>query len=143
MKYKNLSILLIALLCALQTFAQQRTITGTVTNAADGTPLTNASVMAVGEKTAATTKADGSFSIVVSSAAKQLQISYVGLQTQTVDISSSSVVTVSLAASIDGLQDVVVVGYNTQKKATITGAISSVNMQDLEERRVADVAQAL
>ena len=143
MKCKNLFVLLIILFSSLPTFAQQRTITGTVTNASDGTPLATASVIAVGEKKAATTKTDGSFTITVSPASKQLQISYVGLQTQTVDISTSTSVTVSMIASTEGMQDVIVVGYNTQKKATITGAIASVNMQDLEQRRVSDVAQAL
>ncbi|MEO5998886.1 MAG: SusC/RagA family TonB-linked outer membrane protein, partial [Chitinophagaceae bacterium] len=143
MKCKNLFVLLIILFCSLSTIAQQRIITGTVTNASDGTPLANASVIGVGEKKAARTNTDGSFSITVSPASKQLQISYVGLQTQTVDISSSTTVAVSMVASTEGMQDVIVVGYTTQKKATITGAIASVNMQDLEQRRVSDVAQAL
>lgn len=143
MKYQHLLGLLILLFSSLQIIAQQRTVTGTVTNATDSTPLSNASVLAVGEKTIVLTKADGSFSISISPNTKQLQISYVGLQTQLADISSSSNITVSLVSSSEGMQDVVVVGYNTQKKTTITGAIASVNMQDLEQRRVGDVAQAL
>ncbi len=143
MKHKLLLSLLFLLLSILQTTAQQRTITGTVTDSKDGSPVANASVTAVGEKASTITRQDGTFSIGVSPTAKQLQISYIGLDAQTVDISSSSVVTVALVAASGSLQDVVVVGYTTQKRTTITGAVSSVNMGDLEQRRVADVAQSL
>src|ERR1051326_3757548 len=132
-----------SLLFFFQATAQQRSITGMVNSSKDGTPIADASVIVVGENQGVKTISDGSFSINVSANAKQLQISYVGFETQMVNISSASNVSVSLVNSSESLQDVVVVGYNTQKKASITGAISTVNMGDLEERRVPDVAQAL
>ncbi len=143
MKQKILLSVLFLLFCFLQITAQQRNITGTVTNSKDGTPVADASVTAVGEKAGTRTSSDGSFSLSVSANAKQLQISHIGLETQIADISSSSAVTVSLTEASGSLQDVVVVGYSTQKRATITGAVSSVNMNDLEQRRVSDVAQSL
>lgn len=143
MKQKLLLSLLCILFCLLQIAAQQRTITGTVTNSRDGSPVADASVTAVGERGGVRTSSDGTFSLSVSPTAKQLQISHIGLETQTVNISSTSAVTVSMVAASGSLQDVVVVGYTTQKRTTITGAVSSVNMNDLEQRRVADVAQSL
>ncbi|MEO8569571.1 MAG: TonB-dependent receptor [Ginsengibacter sp.] len=143
MKEKFIFSLLLMLSCFIQTMAQQRTITGTVTNSNDGTPLADASVTAVGEKKGVVTNADGTFSINISSNIKQLQISHVGQEMQTIAIPENSIVTVSLAAASGSLQDVVVVGYSSQRKATITGAIASVNMGDLQSRRVPDVSQAL
>ena len=93
----QLSLGLLALLfISLQTIAQQRTITGTVTNATDGSPIADASVTAIGEKASTRTNADGTFSINVSPDAKQIQITHIGLEPQTIDISSASEVTVSL-----------------------------------------------
>lgn len=143
MKPKHLLGLLAMLFTFLQINAQQRTITGTVTNAADSSPVADASVTVIGEKTSTRTNANGAFSLSVSPNAKQIQITHIGLEPQTVDISSTNTVTISLTTASGSLQDVVVVGYSTQKRATITGAISSVNMGDLERRRVPDVAQSL
>ncbi len=143
MNSKILPGLLLLLFSFLQTMAQQRTITGTVISSKDGTPLADASVTVVGETKGVSTNSDGTFSINVSPNAKQLQISHVGQETQTINIPAGSAVSVSLSAASENLQEVVVVGYSSQRKATITGAISSVNVGDLESRRVADVSQAL
>jgi TonB-linked SusC/RagA family outer membrane protein len=142
MRPKLLLSFLLLVIFILPASAQQRTITGTV-KGKDGTPLSEASVTAVGENKAVITNQDGSFTITVSGATTALQISYVGLTTQTLPVPANGVLQVNLEGNGTDLQDVVVVGYNTQKKASITGAIASVNMQDLEQRRVSDVAQAL
>lgn len=143
MKQKFLLSLLLILSCFIQTMAQQRTVTGTVTNSKDGTPLADASVTVVGEAGGTTTNSAGAFSINVSSNAKQLQISHVGQETKTIAIPASSVVSVSLAVTSENLQDVVVVGYTSQRKQSITGAVSTVDIGDLRKTRIADVAQAL
>src|SRR5664279_1806196 len=143
MRPKIFLSLLLMLFSFLQTMAQQRTVTGTVTNSKDGSPLADASVIVVGEAKGTTTNSVGTFSINVSSNAKQLRISHVGLETKTIAIPASSVVSVSLATVTENLQDVVVVGYISQKKPSITGAVSTVNMGDLSKTRIADVSQAL
>ncbi len=81
--------------------AQQRAITGTVTST-DGTPLVDASVIVVGQKTGVRTGADGTFSINVPANAKQLEISYVGSTTQRVNITSESNVKVALTQCFTG-----------------------------------------
>jgi len=142
MRPKILLSLLLMLSCFMQTMAQ-RTVTGTVTNSKDGTPLSDASVTVLGEAKGTTTNSAGAFSLNVPSNAKQLQISHVGQETKTIAIPASSVVNVSLAIASENLQDVVVVGYTSQRKQSITGAVSSVDMGDLRKTRIADVAQAL
>ena len=116
----------------LQTMAQQRTITGTVTSK-EGTPLSDASVLVVGQKTGVRTGADGTFSLNVPANAKQLQISYVGSETQKVNIVSISTIAVSLQSSEQALADVVVVGYGTARKRDLTGSVSSVQAKDFNK----------
>ena len=72
-----------------------------------------------------------------------MQISHIGQETKTIVIPENSVVAVSLGIASENLQDVVVVGYTSQKKQSITGAVSTVDMGDLRKTRIADVAQAL
>src|SRR3569623_2110271 len=100
--------------CFLQTMAQQRTVTGKVTSS-DGSPLVGATVIVVGQKSGETTDANGAFSISVPQNAKQLQISYVGYQSETVDISGQTDVKVTLQSSAQALTDVVVTGYGTTR----------------------------
>jgi TonB-linked SusC/RagA family outer membrane protein len=120
------------MLFCLLTMAQQRTVTGTVISK-DGMPLADASVIVVGQKSGVRTGADGTFSINVPSDAKQLQISYVGSETQKVDISSTSNVTVTLQASSQSLTDVVVIGYGSARKKDLTGSVSSIKAKDFNQ----------
>ncbi len=116
----------------LQTMAQQRTITGTVMSK-EGTPLSDASVTVVGQKTGVRTSSDGTFSINVPSTAKQLAISYVGSQSQNVTIVNSSKVAVVLETNSQALENVVVIGYGSVRKKDLTGAVSSVQAKDFNK----------
>ena len=130
------------MLFCLLTMAQQRTVTGTVISK-DGAPLADASVIVVGQKTGVRTGADGTFSINVPSDAKQLQISYVGSETQKVDISSASNVTVTLQASSQSLTDVVIIGYGSVRKKDLTGAVTSIKAKDFNQGSIASPDQLL
>ncbi|MEO8413749.1 MAG: SusC/RagA family TonB-linked outer membrane protein [Ginsengibacter sp.] len=142
MRKKLLLCGLFMLFCFLQTMAQQRTITGTVTSTT-GTPLADASVIVVGQKTGVRTSADGTFSINVPATAKQLQVSYVGSETQRVDISSATNVTVALANSSQSLTDVVIIGYGSVKKKDLTGAVTSIKAKDFNQGVIASPDQLL
>ncbi|MDE3211891.1 MAG: SusC/RagA family TonB-linked outer membrane protein, partial [Bacteroidota bacterium] len=131
MRKKLLLSGLFLIFCFLQTMAQQRTISGKVTSK-DGTPLSGASVLVVGQKTGERTNADGSFSIKVPSNAKALEISFVGYEPERVAITGESSVSVSLTASATSLNEVVVTGYTSQKKKDITGSVSVINVKDLK-----------
>ncbi len=85
---------------------------------------------------------DGSFKLSVPVSAI-LSVSHVGYQPQELSVSGQSNFQITLVSVENTLSDVVVVGYTSQKKSSFTGAISAVNMGDLEERRVPDVAQLL
>lgn len=132
MKQKLLLSSLLALFCFLQSISQQRNITGTVTSK-EGTPLVDASVTVVGQTTGVRTGSDGTFSINVPASAKQLEVSYVGSETQIVDITTSSTVNVSLMSSSQSLIDVVVVGYGSVRKRDLTGAVSSIKSKDFNQ----------
>ena len=131
MKKKFLLSGILLLFCFMQSFAQQRTITGKVT-AQEGTPLPGASVIVAGKKTGETTAADGSFSIKVPDNTRELKISYVGFETQTISVAGQNSISVSLKPSNANLDEIVVTGYGTQRKKDITGSVAVVNVKDLK-----------
>jgi TonB-linked SusC/RagA family outer membrane protein len=112
--------------------AQQRTITGTVISN-DGTPLTGASVVVVGQKTGETTGSDGTFTIRVPESAKTLRVSYVGYESEDVAITGQSNVTVTLKSTATNLNEIVVTGYSSEKKKDITGSVSVVNVEQMQK----------
>src|SRR5687767_12598402 len=85
---------LFAMLFGLSVFAQSKSVTGKVTDAADGSPLPGVTVTVKGSTVAAQTQADGSFRIEVPQSARTLVFSFVGHQTQEVDISNASSVSI-------------------------------------------------
>jgi len=132
MKKRILLSSLFMLFCVFQGIAQQRTITGTVISN-DGTPLTGASVVVVGQKTGETTGPDGSFSIRVPESAKTLRVSYVGYESQDIPIAGQSNVTVTLKSTATNLNEIVVTGYTSERKKDITGAVSVVNVGEMQK----------
>ncbi|MEO8961628.1 MAG: SusC/RagA family TonB-linked outer membrane protein [Ginsengibacter sp.] len=142
MKKKFLLSGVLLLFCFFQTMAQQRTIIGTV-NGPDGKPLANATVLVVGQKIGVSTDAEGKFSISVPESAKQLEISFVGSETQRVDVSSTTNVTVTLVHSDASLSDVVIVGYGSVRKRDLTGAVTSIKAKDFNQGAIASPDQLL
>lgn len=123
-------------------FAQDIAVTGKVTDQKDGTPLPGVTIRVEGTSRAASTDPNGVFSIQAAVGAK-LTVSLIGMAAQTVTVPASGKITVSLATDSKDLTDVVVVGYGTQKKSVVTGAISSVKAKDLETMPINRVEQAL
>ena len=131
MKKKLLLSSLFLFFCIAQSIAQQRTITGTVISK-DGSPLSNASVVVVGQKSGETTGSDGKFSIKVPSNAKELSISYVGFNPQVVPISGQNNISITLQPATTNLNEVVVTGYSSQRKKDITGSVAVVDVASLK-----------
>lgn len=126
------SFLLAVILIPASAYAQtQRTVTGTVLDET-GEPLIGATVMVVGQKIGAATDIDGHYSLVVPASAKQLVFSYVGYENHTADI-TSNVVDVTLRPNSEVLNEVVVIGYGTQKKNDLTGSVSQVSEKDFNQ----------
>jgi len=143
-RLRALLFLQLIFLLALSTSAQDRTITGTITNKSNGQPLYGATVTVKGSHTAVTTDDAGNFKIAVPSQSKALVISYIGMATQEVAVPASGILSIQMDQSTGSKMDeVVVVGYGTQRKSVVTGAISSVRASDLENQPVIRVEQAL
>lgn len=127
-----LGLILAILLIPVSAYAQNpRTVTGTVVDET-GEPLIGASVRVVGESTGVATDIDGRYSLKVPASAKQLLFSYVGYHNLTADI-TSDVVDVTLHPDNEILDEVVVIGYGTQKKNDLTGSVSSVGEKDFNQ----------
>ncbi|MCU4174231.1 SusC/RagA family TonB-linked outer membrane protein [Carboxylicivirga sp. N1Y90] len=89
------------------------------------------------------TGSDGSYTIKVSSEGAILSFSFIGFKDQNVEVSGRSSINVTLIEEVTGLDEVVVVAYGTQKKVNVTGAVSAVTSDKIEERPVQNVSQAL
>lgn len=137
------SLLLLMLMLARDVFSQDRTVTGTVSTAEEGQPLSGVSVLVAGTNIGTTTNADGRFTIRVPRSSTQLQLDYVGYTTEKVSIGTGANLKISLAQDVRQLKDVVVVGYGIQRKSDITGAISSIKGSDLTQLSTQRVDQAL
>lgn len=137
-------MLFLTLHVALFSFAQSKTITGKITDSKDGSPVVGASVIAKGANSGGTvTNADGAFSITVPSSVNALIVSYVGFTAQEISIEGKTSVDVSLVSTGSSLNEVVVVGYGSQRKKEVTSAITSINSEQFNKGNVNDVAQLL
>src|SRR5690606_15126157 len=120
----------------------QYVVEGLVVNTA-GVAISGASVKEAGGTNSGRTDAEGQFMLDLSTADATLQISYVGYVTQEVSVGGKSSLRIVLMETNEQLDEVVVVGNGTQRKANVTGAISSVDMKELESRPVVNVVEAL
>ncbi|MGB3774108.1 MAG: SusC/RagA family TonB-linked outer membrane protein, partial [Leeuwenhoekiella sp.] len=111
-------------------FKEQQTLTGKVISSDDQSPLPGVSVTEKGTSNGTVTDFDGNYSIKISSAGAILEFSYVGFKTQENFVDGRSIIDVSLETDVASLDEVVVVGYGTQKKTDLTGAISIVKEED-------------
>ncbi len=124
-------------------WAQSIEVTGRVTSQATGEPLSGATVLIKGTTTATSTDDNGYFKINTPGPNVFIIISFIGMRSQEIAVPSNGTVNVQLASSTDNLQEVVVVGYGTQKKSNVTGAISSVKASDLKDIPNGRIEQAL
>lgn len=122
--------------------APDKKVTGKVTDD-KGAPLSNVSVLVKGTSRGTTTDLNGTFSITVPGDNSVLVISYVGYQTKEVQVGAQSDLSVALNVTSENLTDVVVVGYGTQKKVTVTGAVSAVKGDVLVKSPAVDMSNSL
>jgi iron complex outermembrane receptor protein len=139
---KALAALLFAII-SISVYAQERTVTGKVTDAKDGAPLAAASVVVKGSNKGVTTSADGSFAIKVPTGATALVISYLNYATKEVLLDSKNTVNVSLTASSEQLSDVVVIGYGTSRKKDLTGSVVNVSAKDFNTGAISTPEQLI
>ena len=120
----------------------QQTISGIVTDA-DGIPLPGANIVEKGTSNGVTADFDGNFSIEVSDENAILSISYIGYTTKDIVVEGNAPITVQLQPDAAKLEEVVVVGYGTQRKTDLTGAIATVKSEDFTQGANYDAVQLL
>jgi TonB-linked SusC/RagA family outer membrane protein len=123
--------------------AQDRVVSGKVTSADDGTTLPGVSVLVQGTTKGTATDANGAYSISLASGENTLVFSFIGYKTQTMTVGSQSAFDVSLEVDVTTLNEVVVVGYGTQRKADITGAIVQVSGEEVSKQASINPISAL
>lgn len=122
--------------------AQTVSVSGTVTDARDESPLPGVSVTVKGTKKGTATDASGRY-LIEASKGSVLIFKSIGYQERQTTVGTESVINVKLSAGASDLQEVVVIGYGTQKKANVTGALASFKADNLNERPVGRIDQAL
>lgn len=142
MRLRTLFLTIVSCLFLLPAAYAQQSVSGKVLGE-DGNGLASANVIVKGTTRGALTGDDGSFTIRAS-AGEVLVVSFIGYQTQEVTIASASdLITIRMAPDARMLDEVVVVGYGTQRREDLTGAISTVNLNDVESIALTSVDQAI
>jgi hypothetical protein len=128
--FKTLS-LVFALLISICSYGQSMIVKGKVVDE-KGVPLIGVTIIESGVNNGAATDFDGNYVLNVQSESASLVVSYVGFQTQTVEVSGKSTVNVIMAEDLESLEEVQVVAFSKQKKNSVIGSISTVKASDLK-----------
>ncbi len=139
---KQLFVTLIFIFCSLALNAQGLQVKGVVTSAEDGQPIPGVSISVKGTTTGVLADVNGAFALNVP-ANSTLVFSFVGMKTREIQVTASTTLNVVLESEITKMEEVVVVGYGTQKRSLITGAISSVKAEDIVNASITRPEQAL
>lgn len=138
-----LSTVLLFFFLPLCSFSQSLHVTGKVINKLTGEPLQGATISVKGGAISAITGADGSFSIAVPSSGSTLVVSYIGMASQERVITSAGPQQFALESGEGKLDEVVIVGYGTQKKTSLTSSVASIRGNDMKSQPVGDLTNAL
>lgn len=122
---------------------QQNSVKGTVVDERTGEPLIGVSVMVEGTTTGVITDFDGNFVLEGDLTNAKLRFSYIGYATQVVSVKGKSTLSIRMKEDSKQLEEVVVVGYGTQKKANLSGSVASVGSDVLEGRPIVNAGQGL
>lgn len=139
---KLLSLIAMLVMSVTMLMAQTKTVTGSVISAEDGEPIIGASVVLTGTTTGIITDFDGNFSLNVPENASTLTVSFVGMETQTVNIGKGKIY-VTLSSNNQVLDEVMVVAYGTAKKSELTGSVTTMKAENIQKLQVSNVSKAL
>lgn len=142
MKIKKV-LFFFAFLMWLCSYSYGQSISGEVIDKSNNEPVIGANVSVPGTTVGAITGIDGKFSLTLPDGAKQIQVTFTGYLKQIISVQSGGTYKLMLESDLAILDEVVVVGYGTQKKANLTGSVSTVDTKILEARPVADVGRGL
>ncbi len=140
--WRMTALLFFSCFLAITTFAQQKDLSGTVLGE-DGAPIPGVTVVVKGTTTGTITDMDGKFSFSGPASAKILSVSYIGMRTQEIEIGNQTNFKITLLSDVIGVDEVVVVGYGSQQKKSVTGAVSTVSQEDIKAIPSANAASRL
>lgn len=129
---------MLILLLSVQLFAQTRTLTGSVKDI-NGEDLIGANIIIKGEKTGTSTDVNGKFKLTIPANASQIVASYIGYTSKTISIKDKTTIVIVLESDAKSLQEVVSIGYGNMRKSDITGAISSVKVNEVESNSATSI----
>ncbi len=118
-------------------------ISGTVTDSTTGEPLIGVNVLVKGSSAGTITDFNGDYELEVPSKESVISFSYIGYEPKETQVGARQVIDITLATQVETIEEVVVIGYGTQKKQNVTGAVSTVSSEDLEEANATSTALAL
>ncbi|BAV10058.1 iron complex outermembrane recepter protein [Filimonas lacunae] len=144
MNFKRLLLpLVLPLLClALPALAQDKVVTGKITDSKDGSPLADVSILVKGSTIGTRTKADGTFTLRIPAGKDSLELTSLNYATQVVAIEGTTI-NVRLEATNAALGEVVVIGYGTAKKKELTGSVVSVGSKDFQKGTITSPDQLI
>ena len=122
---------------------QQQLVSGKVTDASTGQAMPGVNIQVKGTTIGAITDVDGIYTISVTEKNVTLIFSFIGYVTQEIQLAGKTTIDAALIGEVTGLDEVVVVGYGTQKKASLTASVDRVDKETLENRPVKSVSEAL
>ncbi|NWJ50604.1 MAG: TonB-dependent receptor [Bacteroidetes bacterium] len=135
-------LMFLLLVCYGNVFSQKITVTGKVTDASTGESLPSVSVVAKGTSLGTISDANGFYSISVSPS-NSLTYSFIGYESQTIAVAGRTTINVSLTVQSNELQQVVVVGYGTQRKIDVTGSVTQVKGEEISKQASINPLSAL
>lgn len=141
--YKKLFLIICCLFAGIgQVAAQEITVTGTVRDET-GEPFPGVTILLKGTNHGTTSRANGTFTIQATVKDKELEFSFIGYKTQTLQVPGSRKLDVSMEEATSELEEVVILGYASMPKVNVTGTVSSINSQELAKIPVSSAAEAL
>ncbi len=140
---KNNLFLLLAFVFSITVYGQNVTVSGTVTEASTGQPLPGVNVLLKNTSRGVSTDFDGKFTLDNVPLNSVLVISYIGFIPQEISITNAQPLNIALEEDSESLNEVVVIGYGTQTKKEITGAVSVVSSETIETLKPTRIEQAL
>ncbi|MDQ2656586.1 MAG: TonB-dependent receptor [Bacteroidota bacterium] len=140
---KRYLLVLLSVLCAFTAWSQERLVSGTVTSAEDGLPIPGVNVIVQGTTKGTATDAEGNYSISLTEAENALVFSFVGFRSATVEIGSRARIDLALEADVTSLDEIVVVGYGTQREKDLTSAITTIRSEEISRTPAGQAMQSL
>ncbi len=119
------------------------TVSGVVSDASDGTGLPGVNILVKGTNIGTSTEIDGSYSITVPDASSILVFTYTGFEEQAITVGAQTIINVTMQTDLQKLEEVIVVGYGNQNRSKVTGAITTLDAEDITELPVFTADQAL